>query len=100
MFVCWRASERSVAELEAQLMALAPRLLEHPCERLVLNPSDGPPSPIERPRADGSVIAATVTATLPSDRVAEEFAELLSEPCAFVAGYAVTVALPLDYERS
>lgn len=100
VFVCWRSKEQTVAELGQALLALKGAMLALGAERLVLNPSDGPPAPIERPRPDGSMIAATLTATLPSDERAEALATQLAAACAFVAAYAVKAEVPLDYERN
>jgi uncharacterized protein (TIGR02118 family) len=98
MFVIWQKAAAPSAEVElreskkAELVALGARSLVASFVRL-------PEAARAVARPDGSQVSALVSATFPDQTAARRALDVLSAGAAFSAGYAVSEAIVLDYDR-
>lgn len=104
MYILWRPADQPFSAFRSVLFDdLAPQLLSRSPQRLtviVKAPEIKTITLINRPREDGSTVAALISATVETREEAKAFADIIEPLVAFVAGYEVAKTVPLDYERT
>lgn len=104
MYVLWRAADEPMTTFRATLFDdIAPALLDQSPQYLtviVTEPDIKSITLMEKPRDDGSLVSALISASVENRATAEELATIIEPKVAFVAGYEVSKAVPLDYEKT
>ena len=104
MFILWRPAAQPFETFRTAFFNdIAPKLLERSPQRLAVwmaAPEIKSMTLINRPRKDGAIVSAIVSATVESPDAANDFAGILKSGVVFVAGYEVKRAIPLDYQRT
>ncbi len=103
MYVLWRPAGESMDDFQVRLFEnIAPALLSSGPQHLVVmfaKPEIESISIIEVPRDDGALVSALISATVENETEAIALADIINPEVAFVAGYEVTKAVPLDYDK-
>jgi len=101
MLVLWRPVNVTIEAFRAELTGprAAAAIAVGPAA-LTINVADGPRSPISRKRDDGARIGGLVSVTVEDRGAAVAMARGLDAAGAHHAVYAVTEAVPVEYERT
>lgn len=101
VFILWRPESESLEDFRNTLLSeKGPALLAQSPDSLSISIAEPGVEGIDHPREDGSVVSALVSAGVDNLADARTLAEILDPSGTYIAGYAVTEAIPLDYDKT